>query len=112
MITTTKKAGIGLQIIMTLLFFVVGCHKDEHDHPHLTTGKQLFEFHCSACHRQDGNGKFLKGYPSIANTEFLSWEITHKIRGDEAEGRNMPSFKNMPVDEATAIAKYLKSLNN
>jgi len=105
-----RSIGFGLPLIIISLFFIVGCHKDEHDHPELTTGKQLFEFHCSPCHRQDGKGMFLKGYPPIRNTELFSWQLSHKIRREESEARKMPSFKKMPISEANLIAKYLKTL--
>ena len=92
-------------------FLLISCQSDEHDHDHdqLATGKSLFEEHCSTCHRQDGNGMFLKGYPPIRSTEMDSWQISHKIRGEE-EGRNMPSFSDMTEAEATKIANYVKSL--
>ena len=102
----------GLRLIIISVFFITGCQKDEHDHPELTTGKQMFEYHCSACHKQDGKGNFLKGYPRIHNTELFSWQISHKVRAEKSEDRNMPSFKNMPISEANLIAKYLKTLKN
>jgi mono/diheme cytochrome c family protein len=101
----------GLPLI-TSVFLIVGRHKDKHAHPELTTGKQMFEFHCSSCHKQEGNGYFLNGYHAIHNTELFSWQISHKICAEESENRNMPSFKNMLISEANLIAKFLKTPKN
>ena len=90
---------------------LAGCHPDTHDHEVAATGQELFKEHCSGCHQQDGQGLFLKGYPAIKSTQMDTWQITHKIRGKETEGRNMPSFPDMTEAEATKIANYVKSLN-
>ena len=100
------KTFIGFGLMPLLL---ASCQSDDHDHNELATGKSLFEEHCSTCHRQDGKGMFLKGFPPIRSTEMDSWQISHKIRGQE-EGRNMPSFNDMSEAEAVKIANYVKSL--
>jgi mono/diheme cytochrome c family protein len=97
--------------VLITLMNAAGSHADEHNHPELITGKQLFEFHCSTCHQMDGNGNVLAGYPAINHTTLRTWQIRHKIQGEKVEGRQMPSFQNMSKSEAKLIADYIKSLN-
>lgn len=94
-----------------LLFFTLSaCDQDIHNHPELTTGQQLFEYHCSSCHKATGTGHFLKGVPANKDTELQSWQIKHKIQDAAEDKSKMPSFPNMPPDEAALIADYVKRL--
>ena len=83
---------------------------DQHDHPELTTGKQLFEFHCASCHHNAGNGNFLAGVPANKDTKLSSAQIVEFIAGRHRESSDMPVWKNMPKGEAVKIATYLKRL--
>ena len=87
-----------------------GCSKDTHDHPDLVTGKQLFNYHCSGCHKNTGKGKFLKGVPSNKDTVLSSKQIIHKIKTNNGDKVKMPSFPQMSEAEAVAIVSYLKQM--
>jgi mono/diheme cytochrome c family protein len=104
----TKPLYFAPMLFIPLL--LIGCNQDEHGHAELKTGKELFEHHCAPCHQQDGKGMFLKGFPAIKNTQLDAWQISHKIRGEEAEGRKMPSFAQMSEAEALLISNYIKNL--
>jgi mono/diheme cytochrome c family protein len=93
---------------IAMLTALVGCSNDVHNHPNLTTGKQLFEYHCASCHGVSGKGIFLKGVPANNDTELTTALIMHKITQDTQGG--MPEFTNMPTKEAEKIAYYLKSI--
>lgn len=96
------------------LFFVMitfnGCSDDVHNHPQLTTGEELFEYHCSGCHKQSGKGNFLKGVPANRDTILSTLQITHKIKSGSEGGSKMPSFQTMSEKEAQKIATYLKNI--
>lgn len=91
-----------------LLVVISSCSKDTHVHPDLVTGEQLFNYHCSGCHRETGKGKFLKGIPPNRNTVLSSALIVHKIAGNNGEKMKMPYFPKMSEAEAVAIVSYLK----
>jgi len=103
-----EKIYLCAAIILTAPLFQ-GCSKDAHDHPELVTGKQLFDFHCSGCHKGTGKGNFLKGVPANKGTQLTIGQLEHKIKSD-AKGSKMPSFKNMSAGEARKIATFLKTL--
>lgn len=97
----------GLLLLISLL---AGCGTDDHDHPDLHSGKQLYEYHCVGCHKEDGSGLFLKGVPANRDTDLSVWQIVHKVKkGTEDEGK-MPVFVRMPRQEASQIALYLKEI--
>ena len=100
--------------LLSCLFFVsiYGCNSnDKHDHPDLVTGEQLFEYHCSGCHKNTGHGNFLKGIPANKNTDLSSAQIVHKINLDAEEGSKMPTFPAMSETETAKIASYLKQMS-
>ncbi len=88
----------------------LACDADELKSPHLTTGQQLYEYHCSSCHQADGHGDSRNGYPPVIYTTLRSWQIRHKINGDEAKGGKMPSFKDISKSKAKLISDYIKTL--
>lgn len=89
-----------------------GCSEplDQHEHPKLTTGKALFEFHCAGCLNNAGNGNFLAGIPANRGTQMSRSEIVSFLRGMHRTSSDMPVWKDMPSEEATKIATYLKAL--
>lgn len=102
-----NKRSVSLVVSVLVL---AGCSTDEHDHPELVSGKQLYDYHCAPCHKEDGSGTFLKGAPANRDTDLSVWQIIHKVQsGTEGKSR-MPSFEKMPAQEATRIALYLKQL--
>ncbi|MFQ5329344.1 MAG: c-type cytochrome [Thermodesulfobacteriota bacterium] len=97
-------------VISLLLLLAGGCEKDVHDHPKLTTGKQLFEHHCAPCHGKEGEGAFLEGIPANRDTQLDFRQIAHKIKAGGSTKSKMPVFKKMGDTEAAKIAQYLESL--
>lgn len=95
-----------------LLVMLSGCSVDQHDHPELTSGQQLFDFHCAPCHKKDGTGIFLKGVPPNRDTDLSVWEIIHKTEKGSGDNSKMPRFQSMPDEEAAKIAIYLKQLGS
>jgi len=91
-------------------FSLTGCSKDMHDHPKLTTGKQLFEHHCASCHKVTGKGAFLKGVPANKDTILSKSQIVHKIKDQSSANEKMPSFPKMSAYEAAKISAYLKNI--
>lgn len=82
--------------------------RDDHAHPQLKTGKQLYDHHCAACHRGEGEGSLLRGVPPVSYTDLTLRKMVDLIRGHtRAQGSRMPSFANMPTREAEAIAVYI-----
>jgi len=96
--------------LLLLTLILAGCSADEHDHPQLVSGKQLYDYHCAGCHREDGSGLFLKGVPANRDTDLSAWQIIHKVKEGEQGDSRMPVFARMPQEEATRIAVYLKQL--
>ena len=95
---------------LLLCILIAGCEKDMHDHPELTTGKELFEFHCSGCHQSNGMGKFLNGIPKNNNTSLTFSQVVSKITSEDVKSSKIPIFKKMSKEEASKISAYLKSL--
>jgi hypothetical protein len=89
---------------------VVGCSRDQHDHPHLTTGEQLFNYHCAECHGVQGTGKLFDGMPANILTKKSPTQIINYITTETMHEREMPAFPTMPPDEAKAITDHLISL--
>ncbi|MCK6265059.1 cytochrome c [Vibrio sp. ZSDE26] len=89
---------------------ISGCDRDIHDHPHLVTGQQLFEHHCSSCHQSTGQGRFLKGIPANRSTGLTKEQIIDKMVSPKEAGDKMPNFPNMDNEESGKIADYVKSL--
>ncbi len=98
-------------LILCLIIFT-GCSRsvDDHNHPELKTGKQLFNHHCSSCHGDDGTGRLADQTPANILTfrgrDGIVEYITTTVRGDRA----MPVFKQMPRAEAVLIASHLLQL--
>ena len=106
-----------MKLILTTLFLLPlftlpGCSDDsgDHKHPELTSGKQLFEHHCSECHQKDAKGKFFYGFPDLVKLKLDINKIRLQVLGKESPERKMPSFSSMPDDEVQKIAEYIISL--
>lgn len=93
-----------------VLMSLSGCSQDQHDHPNLTTGEQLFNFHCAECHGVQGTGKLINGTPAIILTKKGPSEITTYITTETGHERDMPVFSTMPADEAKIITDHLITL--
>ena len=95
---------------MAVLLLAGGCAgPDDHDHPQLRTGQQLYEHHCGACHQGGGDGAFLRGVPPVRFTTLTYAELVDHIRGySRPTGTRMPLFSTMPREEAEKIAIYVR----
>jgi mono/diheme cytochrome c family protein len=89
-----------------------GCSQDQHDHPNLTTGEQLFNYHCAECHGVQGTGNLIDGIPAIILTKKSHQEIINYITTETGQEREMPVFSIMPADEAKIITDHLFTLKN
>ena len=89
---------------------VSGCSRDNHDHPDLTTGEQLFNHHCAACHGEDGTGRLFDGLPANILTQKSPSEIMSYIITLAHHERQMPLFTSMPPVEAQLITQHLIQL--
>ena len=102
-----KKA---LLLLAMVVVSVSGCSGDQHDHPNLTTGEQLFNYHCAECHGMQGTGKLFDRIPAIILTKKSPGEITKYITTEMGHERDMPVFSTMSTDEAKVITDHLLTL--
>ena len=111
--TTTGRCWLSLLVSFCLGLGVAagGCRgDDDHDHPQLTTGQQLFRHHCARCHGQGGKGLLLLGVPANVDTALSREKVVRKIRLGSSSEHRMRSFRNMSYVEADRIAGYLLRL--
>jgi len=101
---------VNLLICLCVVAGAFGCSRDQHDHPNLTTGKQLYDHHCAECHRKDGNGILFDSVPANILTNKNSQEIIVYLTTESNHERLMPVFETMPIAEATLITKHLRQL--
>jgi cytochrome c553 len=101
-----KALLVGTLLAMSML----GCSRDQHDHPHLTTGEQLFTYHCAECHGMQGTGSLFDGIPANILTQKSPEQIVTYITTATGQKREMPVFSAMPADEAKVITDHLIAL--
>ena len=106
----SKSIVCNMLVAFLCVITLNGCSKDIHDHSKLTTGKQLFDYCCSGCHKETGKGKFLKGIPASKGTSLSAFQLIHKIKNDEESGSKMPAFPTLSNEQAQKIAEYIKSM--
>ena len=80
---------------------------DDHDHPDLKSGEELYNHHCETCHGVDGSGKLVSGTPANILTQRGRDAIVNYITSNVNPQREMPVFNAMPYAEAIAITNYL-----
>jgi len=97
-------------VIACLVLAACSKYSDKHDHPHLVTGEALFNYHCSACHGQDGTGMLADQTPANILTLRGRDGIIEYITQPVNPNRKMPVFANMPPAEAAKIASHLLEL--
>jgi len=107
---TVRMQGTLMRFLLLAAMIVVGlsgCSRDRHDHPDLTTGEQLFNYHCAECHGVQGTGSLFDGIPANILTQKSPHEIITYIITDTGPERKMPVFSSMPAAEAKIITGYL-----
>lgn len=105
-----EKLPISLLMCACVAVSFFGCSRDHHDHPDLTTGEELFAYHCVECHGEKGTGKLFDQLPANILTKKTPQEIVMYITTETNHGREMPAFKTMPADEARLITEHLMYL--
>jgi len=101
-----------LLLAAMIIVSVSGCSRDQHDHPNLTTGEQLFNYHCAECHGVQGTGNLFDGIPANILTQKSPREIITYITTDTGHERTMPVFSTMPAEEAEIITYHLITFNH
>ena len=98
--------------VICLVLWVSACSKysDDHNHPQLVTGEELFNYHCSVCHGKDGTGMLADQTPANILTMRGRDGIIEYITRPVNPNRKMPVFANMPPAEAAKIASHLLAL--
>lgn len=101
-----KRTDINLLLKIILLLFGGGTSLVAYAGP---DGKQLYEFHCSACHGEDGRGGVgvplaLPGFLNTVPDQYL-----HKTIRFGRPGRVMPPFKTLTNSEISAIVQLIRS---
>ncbi|CAH6988887.1 putative diheme cytochrome c-553 [Vibrio chagasii] len=78
----------------------------------VNSGRILFQTHCAACHRDNGQGQ--KHFPNLIDQEWLYGGSDEALIHSIAKGRNgaMPGWSEiMRPDEVAKVSYYLASLN-
>lgn len=104
-------AWVGI-ICLVLLSSACSKYSDDHDHPHLVTGEQLYDYHCSGCHGKDGTGMLADRTPANILTLRGREGIIEYITRPVNPNRKMPVFTHMPPAEAALIASHLLALKD
>ncbi len=99
-----------LFLVAMVVISLLGCSGDQHDHPTLTTGEQLFNYHCAECHGVQGTGKLFDRFPAIILTNKSPGEIAQYITIETGQNREMPVFSTMPANEVKIITDHLITL--
>lgn len=101
-------------LISIFLALLNGCTEEKRQP---TTGKELYEYYCAACHEESGAGQFFRGIPPLIRNKTLNpvplspSQVKHKIQGSATPDRKMPSFANLSDREAKLIALYIQKLS-
>lgn len=99
-----------LILLVLVVGSVFGCSRDHHDHPNLSTGEQLYNYHCAECHGEKGTGNLFEGIPANILTEKSEQGIIEYMTTGTGHERDMPVFATMPDEEARLIAEHLLTL--
>lgn len=108
------KNQIKIIIIFSVIVLFNGCNEKK---VNPKTGKELFEYYCSACHGESAAGQFLRGIPPLVKNKALRpvpltpSQIKHKIKKNLDPKSKMPSFANLSDTEARLIANYINTLS-
>jgi|GEM_PF-1312656 len=102
-------------LAMAIFLSVSGCAEQDHDnhaHPELESGEQLYNHHCAGCHKKSGAGNVIKGIPPVLYSKLSLSDmrkfITIGLEGSEHE--HPVHFKTMPKDEARKIIRHVHDL--
>jgi uncharacterized membrane protein len=109
-ITSLQIPRAFLAICVCFIMSGYGCSDEQHNHPDLTTGQQLYNHHCAECHSEDGTGILFESLPANILTQKSPQEIITYITTDSNHQRLMPVFNAMPSEEAELITNHLMKL--
>jgi len=105
-----QHSQIALICMLAFSTLTACSNRDDHDHPNLKTGQDLFNHHCAECHGEDGTGKLADRTPANILTKKGRLDIIKYVTTDINPARQMPVFDTMPHHEATQIASHLLTL--
>lgn len=91
-------------VVISVTALITAC--GEQTYPDLATGKELYEHHCLRCHKDSGNGMFLKGVPVARLKKIHLKDLQQQIT--DGSGM-MPGFDQMTDEQIDKINRYLKS---
>lgn len=79
----------------------------------ITTGQEIYETLCVACHRPGGAGAEgstgVAGIPALANNPFVALENPRPLVQVLVNGRaGMPSFRSFSDEEIAGVASYIR----
>ena len=82
---------------------------DEHNHPSLISGEQLFNHDTLQYLQEEGEGAFLRGVPPVKYTTMTYRQMVDHIRGQgRGDDSRMPTFSSMSKAEAESISIYVR----
>lgn len=113
MIKNKLRLSPAIQPFMCLMLIgaLTACsNRDDHNHPDLKTGEDLFNHHCAECHGKDGTGLLADQTPANILTLRGRDGIVDYITKPINPKRKMPVFGTMPIAEAAVIAEHLLEL--
>ena len=99
-----------LRVLPLLLFATLlsGCFNNEPADS--LDGEELYSYYCAQCHKKDGSGDKLAGFPANKRTQLLEEQVVLLIRKGDPARPAMPTFPQLSEQQASAVVDYLFSL--
>ena len=73
-------------------------------------GEELYSYYCKQCHKKDGSGDPIAGFPANKRTQLLEEQVILLIRKGDPARPAMPVFPQLSEEQAAAVVDYLFSL--
>jgi len=104
------KALFNLRPVICIFacLLLTGCLSS--DPKNSTDGEELYSFHCQKCHKKDGSGDPIAGFPANKRTQLQEQQVIMLIRQGDPSRPDMPVFSDLSEQQAAAIVDYLFSL--
>lgn len=99
-----------LRLLPILLSFALlsGCFSNEPTDS--LDGEELYSYYCQQCHKKDGSGDQLAGFPANKRTQLQEEQVVLLIRNGDPARPAMPTFPQLSEEQASAVVDYLFSL--
>lgn len=98
---------VGVLVVAVLL---TGCFKQAPDET--ASGEELFNYYCAGCHKESGQGKFLKGIPANRLTRLNRAQVIELVRFGMETKPAMPPIKSLSYLQAKSITNHLWMLRD